>query len=166
LAIDPDRHHLDPNLDQRVDWIGAALITSGLVLFTFAIGDGETAVRGWRTGCEHTVSFFQSRGRFQIADPYTDIIATLILSLVLIAVFIYWEYVLDQEAALPSGQSRRARPLVSLKLFARANGRLAVMQTMAFFVWAGFCSWMFYAQAGSPLFLSPSPNADVICMTE
>ncbi|KAF9509240.1 hypothetical protein BS47DRAFT_1349492 [Hydnum rufescens UP504] len=133
LAIDPDRHHLDPNLDRRVDWIGAALITSGLVLFTFAIGDGETAVRGWRTGY---------------------IIATLIVSLVLIAVFIYWGWVLDQEAALPSGQSRRAQPLVSLKLFVRANGRLAVMQTMAFFIWAGFCSWMFYAQAGLTPILS------------
>ena len=53
LAIDEDTHCLDPNLDRRVDWIGATMITSGLVLFTFAIGDGETAPRRWKTGCEH-----------------------------------------------------------------------------------------------------------------
>ncbi|KAF9509219.1 hypothetical protein BS47DRAFT_1349456 [Hydnum rufescens UP504] len=109
LAIDPDRHHLNPNLDRR------------------------TAVRGWRTGY---------------------IIATLILSLVLIAVFIYWEWVLDQEADLPSGQSGRAQPLVSLKLFGRANGRLAVMQTMAFFIWAGFCSWIYQNYLGLTPILS------------
>jgi MFS family permease len=53
VAIDKDTHCLNPDLDRRVDWIGAALITSGLVLFTFAIGDGETAPHGWKTGCEH-----------------------------------------------------------------------------------------------------------------
>lgn len=38
--------------DKRVDWVGAALVTVGLILMMFAISDGETALRGWGTGCE------------------------------------------------------------------------------------------------------------------
>lgn len=55
FAMDVDTHHLDPSLDRRVDWIGAFLVTSGLVLFTFAIGDGETAPQGWKTPCKDII---------------------------------------------------------------------------------------------------------------
>ena len=37
--------------DKRVDWVGAALVTVGMILMMFAISDGETAPRGWGTGC-------------------------------------------------------------------------------------------------------------------
>ena len=39
------------NFTRRVDWIGAALVTSGLVLITFVLGQGELAPDGWRTPC-------------------------------------------------------------------------------------------------------------------
>ena len=52
LSIDEDTHHLDPALDRRVDWIGAFLVTSALVLLTFSLGEGEIAPDGWRTNCE------------------------------------------------------------------------------------------------------------------
>lgn len=38
--------------DKRVDWVGAALVTVGLILMMFAISDGETAPNGWATGCK------------------------------------------------------------------------------------------------------------------
>lgn len=36
--------------DRRVDWIGAWLITTGLVLIVFVLSDGE--IVGWKTPCE------------------------------------------------------------------------------------------------------------------
>jgi hypothetical protein len=38
--------------DRRVDWVGAALVTVGLVFVQFGISDGETAPQGWKTSCE------------------------------------------------------------------------------------------------------------------
>ncbi|KAI5479082.1 hypothetical protein MNV49_004080 [Pseudohyphozyma bogoriensis] len=35
--------------DRTVDWLGGALITVGLVLFTFSLADGSSAAKGWRT---------------------------------------------------------------------------------------------------------------------
>lgn len=37
---------------KRVDWIGASLITVGLVLIMFVLGQGELAPQGWKTPCE------------------------------------------------------------------------------------------------------------------
>lgn len=38
-----------------VDWIGAMLITSGLVLIVFVLGQGPTA--GWKTPCASRLLF-------------------------------------------------------------------------------------------------------------
>lgn len=35
--------------DQRVDWIGAALVTAGLVLIVFVLSDVPTAHKGWKS---------------------------------------------------------------------------------------------------------------------
>lgn len=132
LAIDKDTHHLDPSLDRRVDWCGAALVTSGLVLLVFALGDGETAKpHQWRSGY---------------------IIALLILSFILLSAFVWWERVLEVErSGLKEGEKgTRAPPLLKLSIFQRAHGKLAVMLCIAFFVWAGFSGWIFYAVV-SPL---------------
>jgi hypothetical protein len=37
--------------DKRVDWIGAFLVTTGLVLIIFVLGQGEIAPRQWATPC-------------------------------------------------------------------------------------------------------------------
>jgi len=37
---------------KRIDWIGAALVTIGLVLIVFVLGRGELAPQGWKTPCE------------------------------------------------------------------------------------------------------------------
>jgi predicted MFS family arabinose efflux permease len=38
-------------VDKRVDWIGAFLVTAGLVLIVFVLGEGEYAPQQWRTPC-------------------------------------------------------------------------------------------------------------------
>ena len=38
-------------IDKRVDWIGAFLVTIGLVLIIFVLGQGEIAPRQWATPC-------------------------------------------------------------------------------------------------------------------
>ncbi len=35
--------------DKRVDWIGAALITVGLVLIVFVLSDSPSARKGWKS---------------------------------------------------------------------------------------------------------------------
>lgn len=37
--------------DRRVDWIGATLVTVGLIFLLFSISDGENAPNGWKTSC-------------------------------------------------------------------------------------------------------------------
>ena len=49
--------------DKRVDWIGAFLVTTGLVLIIFVLGQGEIAPRQWATPCtwiKLTESFYLS----------------------------------------------------------------------------------------------------------
>ena len=38
--------------DKRVDWIGAALVTAGLVLIVFVLSDTPTAHKGWKNSRE------------------------------------------------------------------------------------------------------------------
>ncbi|WRT67053.1 uncharacterized protein IL334_004019 [Kwoniella shivajii] len=59
------------NGERNVDWIGAALITVGLVLFLFSISVAQSAPQGWKTGY---------------------IISSLILGVILIIAFFYWEH--------------------------------------------------------------------------
>jgi hypothetical protein len=49
FTIDPD--HPSEEVDKRVDWIGGALITIGLVLIIYVLSAGEIAERGWATPC-------------------------------------------------------------------------------------------------------------------
>ncbi|KAF8340762.1 efflux transporter [Cantharellus anzutake] len=132
LAIDKDTHHLDPSLDRRVDWMGAFLVTSSLILLTFSLGDVETAPDGWKT---------------------SYIIALLVLSIVLLCAFILWEKRLGWQISRRLSSSVTLTPtetfldnlltippMLNLDLFTRAHGRMAAMQALAFFVWAGFSS--------------------------
>lgn len=154
LSIDEDTHHLDPALDRRVDWIGAFLVTSGLVFLTYSLGDGETAPHGWRT---------------------SYIIALLVLSVILLCAFVLWEYHLgnhpssEEETSSQSGRGfinnlLTAPPLLKLDLFARANGRMAAMQALAFFVWAGFSGWIFYAALYYQTYLGLTPILTMVRM--
>jgi len=45
-------------VDKRIDWVGAALVTVGLILLQFVISDGQNAPHGWKTGCKRTIFFW------------------------------------------------------------------------------------------------------------
>lgn len=38
--------------DRRVDWLGAFLVTAGLVFIVFVLSDGEVAPNKWATSCK------------------------------------------------------------------------------------------------------------------
>ena len=46
--------------DRRIDWVGAALSATALVLLTFSLAQSSSAKDGWRTPCE---SFFHDDRR-------------------------------------------------------------------------------------------------------
>jgi len=55
LTIDPDIPSVEA--DQRVDWLGGFLITTGLVLIVYVLSDGEVAPDGWATPCTQLQDF-------------------------------------------------------------------------------------------------------------
>ena len=59
--------------DKRVDWIGAALVTAGLVLIVFVLSDAPTARKGWKNSREFSpcrgLRSFQSYRLAQISSP-------------------------------------------------------------------------------------------------
>lgn len=50
ISIDKDLPSTE--VDRRVDWIGAFLVTAGLVLIVFVLGQGEIAPQQWATPCK------------------------------------------------------------------------------------------------------------------
>jgi len=73
-----DRDLPSTESDKRIDWIGAALVTTGLALVNFVLGQGELV--GWGT-------------------PY--IIALLIVGVFLTVSFIFWEHYLTIKSSRP-----------------------------------------------------------------
>ncbi|KAJ6498364.1 major facilitator superfamily domain-containing protein [Mycena vitilis] len=113
--------------DKRVDWIGAGLVTAGLVLLLFVLGQGQAAPRGWKTGY---------------------ILALLVLAVLLLVLFVLWQHRLETRMLIgnENGRGKGRPPLMKLSLWTRAEGRFAVMQAIAFLQWAAFLSWYFWAQ--------------------
>lgn len=54
FAIDRDLPSTET--DRRLDWIGAALVSVGLVLIVFVLSQGEIASQKWRTPCKQPFS--------------------------------------------------------------------------------------------------------------
>lgn len=100
-----------------------------------------------------------------------DIIATLIIGVFLIGVFVYWQWFLEkaqnerlkllqQEKTtttdtggsspttppLKKWSTKLPPPVMKLSLWKRANGRFAVMMVIAFLTWCSFFGWMFWVQ--------------------
>jgi hypothetical protein len=65
LSIDKDRKWNAADKDvagaRRVDWLGAFLITAALVLILFVLGEGETALKQWGTGCTFASTFLVAK---------------------------------------------------------------------------------------------------------
>lgn len=125
--VSMQRDNIDHGVDRRVDWIGATLVTVGLVLIVFVLGQGGIASQGWKT-------------------PY--IIACLIIGILLIAAFLAWEYHLEKVLNDPhrTKSTWTPPPLMKLSLWARARGQLAVVLIIAFLNWCGFLSWSLWVQ--------------------
>ncbi|KAF9231330.1 major facilitator superfamily domain-containing protein, partial [Melanogaster broomeanus] len=123
LSFDQDKVSLEA--DRRIDWIGAMLVTSGLVLIVFVLGQGPMA--GWR-------------------NPY--IIVLLILGVILVGMFVLWEHNLEKALASPNRPRSiwTPPPLMRPSLWARAKGRMAVILAIAFLNWSGFLCWTFWVQ--------------------
>ncbi|KAI0060675.1 efflux transporter [Artomyces pyxidatus] len=140
LCIDADEPSTEE--DKRVDWIGAFLVTAGLVLIFFVLSDSPTAPRGWKT---------------------SYIIALLVIGVVLLAFFVAWQYFLEKwqlEGRPPTRWT--APPLMKLSMWRRANGRFAVMQTIACLNWAGFVCWIVWVQLYYQSFRHYSPILTMI----
>ncbi|KAF8589004.1 efflux transporter [Ramaria rubella] len=124
--IDPDTQSTE--IDKRVDWIGAVLVTSGLVLITFVLGQGPLAPNGWRT-------------------PY--IIALLIIGVFLVVCFLFFEHYLATRST--------RQPLMRLELWTRAQGRFSAMQGVAFLEWCAFDAWILWTQLYYQAYKNYSP---------
>ena len=67
-SIDPDLPSLET--DKRVDWIGAFLVTTSLVLIVFALGQGGIAPRQWATPCMSELKVFWDGYNYNILLRY------------------------------------------------------------------------------------------------
>ncbi|KAI0047866.1 MFS general substrate transporter [Auriscalpium vulgare] len=135
FVIDADEPSTED--DQRVDWLGAFLVSSGLVLLVFVLSDSPTAPKGWRA-------------------PY--IIALTIVSFVLLLLFVMWQHYLERRQLDPTLPRTRwtAPPLMKLSMWGRAKGRFAVIQLVACLNWASFVCWLVWVQLYYQSFLHMS----------
>jgi hypothetical protein len=124
--------------DKRVDWIGAALITVGLILIVFVLSDSPTARKGWKT-------------------PH--IIALFVVGVLLVFLFVTWQYYLERRLRNPDLPRTRwtAPPLMKPSMWTRAHGRFAAMQTIACINSAAFGCWLVWVQLYYQMYLGLTP---------
>ncbi|KAI0251788.1 putative efflux transporter [Lactifluus subvellereus] len=136
FAIDKDEPSTEE--DKRIDWIGAILITSGLILIVFVLSDSPTARRGWK-------------------NP--RVISLFIVGVVLVLLFAAWQYYLEWRLENPDLPRTRwtAPPLMKLSMWARAHGRFAVIQIIVCVNWAAFTSWIVWVQLYYQTYLNLTP---------
>jgi F0F1-type ATP synthase membrane subunit a len=72
FAIDPDEPTAES--DRRVDWIGGFLVTAGVVLILFVLGQGQLVPQGWKTPCESIYHFVRTTtsGLFKRHNRFVD----------------------------------------------------------------------------------------------
>ncbi len=146
--------------DKRVDWIGAALITVGLILIVFVLSDSQTARKGWKNPRE-----FPPRPRlrsFQIhpdLTPCADVIALFVVGAMFVLLFVAWQYYLERRLENPNLPRIRwtAPPLMKPSMWTRAHGRFAVMQTIACVNSAAFACWSVWVELYYQTYLNLSP---------
>ncbi|KAI9433579.1 MFS general substrate transporter [Lactarius indigo] len=124
--------------DRRVDWIGAALITAGLVLIVFVLSDSPSARKGWK-------------------NPH--IIALFVVGVLLVIVFVAWQYYLERRLENPDLPRTlwTAPPLMKPSMWTRAHGRFAVMQIIACVNSAAFACWLVWVQLYYQTYLGLAP---------
>ncbi|KAJ2993952.1 hypothetical protein NUW54_g7635 [Trametes sanguinea] len=106
----------------------AVKASCNLTLIIFVLSDGSIAPDGWKTGY---------------------IIALLIVGVVLVALFVWWEHYLEQLHGREGEMLDTwwaPPPLMSVTVWTRAKGKLAVVLMIAFLQWCGFQSFTFWIQ--------------------
>lgn len=122
-----DRDKMSTETDKRIDWLGAFIVTAGLVLIVFVLGQGELAPNKWAT-------------------PY--IIALLIVGVILVGIFLYWQHYLEkiQDDANAPYSIWTPPPLMRMGIWTRGNGRFSAMMAIAILEWCSFNGWCFWVQ--------------------
>lgn len=128
-----------------MDWLGAFLVTVGLVLVVFALSDGTIAPDGWKTGCEWPTASLPHPCTHLLTRP-TDIIALLIIGVLLVIAYVLWEHFLEKKLDAHSPAWWTPPPLMRISLWGRARGKLAVTLCLALLEYAGFNSFSFWIQ--------------------
>ncbi|KAI0077783.1 MFS general substrate transporter [Panus rudis PR-1116 ss-1] len=135
-----DKDVIDKTMDRRLDWIGALLVTAGLVFIVFVLSDGSIAENGWAT---------------------SYIIALLVLGVLLVVAFLAWQYYLEKVHDGPDDASKQSiwtpPPLMKLSIWTRAKGQLAVMLFIGFLEWCSFFAFTFWIQLYYQDYLQLSP---------
>jgi len=136
FTIDKDVVYKD--IDRRVDWLGAFLVTAGLVFICFILADGPIAPNTWGT---------------------SYIIALLVLGVALIVVFLLWQRYLERVHEDPEKSQAwwTPPPLMKVSIWTRSKGRMSVILLVAFFEWCSFQSFLFWAQLYYQNYLLLSP---------
>jgi hypothetical protein len=134
FSIDPDVPSSET--DRRTDWLGAFLVTAGLVLVVFILSDGE--IVGWSKSCYSDCFSFVFSMLIRFFIP--DIIALTVTGVSFLIIFILWEYYLEQVQENPNAvySMWTPPPLMKPSIWSRANGRFAVMMAIAFLNWSAF----------------------------
>ncbi|TRM60184.1 major facilitator superfamily domain-containing protein [Schizophyllum amplum] len=141
LTMPPDPPSTEK--DRRVDWLGALLSSSGLVLIVFVLADGEEAPNKWAT-------------------PY--IIVLLILGVALMVAFGFWQRYLERVQDDPNATYSywTPPPVMRLSLFARGHWRYGAQMLVVFTTWSSFIGYTYWQMLFYQDFLGLSPiNAAV-----
>ena len=93
------------------------------------------------------------------ATACTDVIALFVVGVLLVLLFITWQYYLERRLQNPNLPRHfwMAPPLMKPSMWKRAHGRFAVMQTIACVNSAAFASWLVWVQLYYQLYVGLSP---------
>jgi hypothetical protein len=88
-----------------------------------------------------------------------DIIALFVIGVLLVLLFVAWQYYLERRLENPDLPRTRwtAPPLMKPSMWTRAHGRFAVMQTIACVNWAAFTIWIVWVELYYQTYLNLSP---------
>ncbi|KAG7529043.1 hypothetical protein FFLO_05805 [Filobasidium floriforme] len=101
---------------KNIDWIGALLSITGLVLLFYVLAVAPGAKKGWGT-------------------PY--IVVLFILGFVMLGLFAIWQWYIERR------ESITIKPLVPLGVFALDKGRVSLLFLVAMLCFAGYAGFMF-----------------------
>jgi MFS family permease len=111
IPREPPRKKEDPDGHSKIDWVGAFLFTSGTLMLLVALSEGGS--RGWQT-------------------PF--VIAILIVSILILGVFVYWQLYLENNSQ---------EPLMRISPF--KIGRFSSALVVVFLFSGGFTNYLVYS---------------------